>query len=173
MTESSSPFIDLAGTFYKAVDARYAATVLEGSYAPGRYSSQEEPTLYLSSSVDGVDAAMIKYAAHAPEQRELLRFEVKAQCIADLRDVSAMARVGIDPQEAFGDWQAALAEGQTPASWRVRRRLEECGAQGLIDPSRKRPGLWHLTLFAWNRADAPTVSLTDRRTRRADFRSDR
>lgn len=28
---------------------------------------------------------------------------------------------------------------------------------GLIDPSRKRPGLWHLTLFDWNRATKPSV----------------
>lgn len=159
MAESSSPFIDLAGTFYKAVDARYAATVLEGSHSPGRYSSPEEPALYLSSSVVGVEAAMIKYASRAAQQQVLVRFTVEAQRIADLRDVAAMAGLGVDPQEAFGDWQAALAEGHTPASWQVRRRLEACGAHGLIDPSRQRPGLWHLTLFAWNRADAPTVTI--------------
>lgn len=173
MNADVSFLTDISGTFYKAVDARFADAVLKGSHAAGRYSSREEPTLYLSSSVDGVDAAMIKHAARAAQQQVLLEFAVDAHRIADLRDVSAMARLGIDPQDAFGDWQTALAAGQTPASWRVRRHLEACGAQGLIDPSRQRPGLWHLTLFAWNREGAPTVTVTDRRTRRADSRSDR
>lgn len=171
MSADASFFTDLSGTFYKAVEARFADAVLKGSHAPGRYSPREEPTLYLSSSVDGVDAAMIKHAARAAPQQVLLEFAVEAHRIADLRDASAMASMGVDPQEAFGDWQAALAEGATPPSWRVRRHLEACGAQGLIDPSRQRPGLWHLTLFAWNREGAPTVSVTDRRTRRADSRS--
>ncbi|WFP15740.1 RES family NAD+ phosphorylase [Citricoccus muralis] len=159
MAENGSPFIDVAGTFYKAVDVQYAHAVLDGSHAAGRYSSPDEPTLYLSASIEGVETAMIKHAARAPKQSALLTFTVEAQRIVDLRDASAMARLGVDPQEAFGDWQAAVASGQIPTSWRVRRRLEARGAQGLIDPSRRRPGLWHLTLFAWNRKGAPSVKV--------------
>jgi hypothetical protein len=35
--------------------------------------------------------------------------------------------------------------------------LERLGAHGLIDPSRKQPHLWHLTLFDWNNPGAPCV----------------
>ena len=35
--------------------------------------------------------------------------------------------------------------------------IEAQGADGLIDPSRKAPGLWHLVLFRWNVAGAPVV----------------
>jgi RES domain-containing protein len=83
--------------------------------------------------------------------------EVTAERIADLRDTSAMAALGVDPAEAALDWQQALAHGEIPASWRVRDLLQHAGAAGLIDPSRKRPGLWHLTLFAWNQEGAPSV----------------
>ncbi|WP_220034109.1 hypothetical protein [Curtobacterium sp. MCLR17_043] len=37
----------------------------------------------------------------------------------------------------------------------MRDRLIDIGANGLIDPSRKSPGLWHLVLFRWSVADAP------------------
>lgn len=37
-------------------------------------------------------------------------------------------------------------------------RLIPDGARGLIDPSRKRPGLCHLVLFGWNRHGEAVVS---------------
>lgn len=43
----------------------------------------------------------------------------------------------------------------------VRDRLIEVGVNGLIDPSRKSPGHWHLVLFRWNMAEAPSVRLLD------------
>ena len=43
----------------------------------------------------------------------------------------------------------------------MRDRLIEVGADGLIDPSRKSLGLWHLVLFRWNVADAPSARLLD------------
>nr|WP_250892925.1 hypothetical protein [Curtobacterium flaccumfaciens] len=42
----------------------------------------------------------------------------------------------------------------------VRDRHIEASSDGLIDPSRKSPGLWHLALFRWSVADdTPTVRL--------------
>lgn len=100
---------------------------------------------------------MIKHAGSRAEQLSVLPFNVEAENIADLRDVESMSALGINVDDAFSDWQAALADGQTPSSWAVREALEIAGATGLIDPSRKRPGLWHLTLFAWNHDGAPSV----------------
>jgi RES domain-containing protein len=73
--------------------------------------------------------------------------------------VSALQAVGIDLEDALAPWQAIVEAGGTPRSWTVRDRLIEVGANGLIDPSRKSPGLWHLVLFRWNVAGAPSARL--------------
>ena len=103
--------------------------------------------------------ALIKHSAPGDPQRVTVAARVTATGILDLRDKHSCKQYGIDPEDAFGDWQAELAADRQPASWDVRHRAEALGAQGLIDPSRKRPGLWHLTLFRWNEPAAPTVEL--------------
>jgi RES domain-containing protein len=82
--------VRVTGRCLRAVDPAHREAALAGSRAAGRYSRAGTPTLYLSSSREGVAAAMIA-----------------------------------------------------------------------IDPSRKRPGLWHLTLFAWNAPGAPRATLLD------------
>jgi RES domain-containing protein len=154
---SSSGFVNVRGTFYRAVDPAFAAAALSGSRSVGRYSPADTPTLYLSSSREGVAAAMIKHADQRAAELSVLAFDVEADRIADLRDDTAMAALGVNPSDAFGDWQRELDQGHEPRSWHVRAALETAGARGLIDPSRKRPGLWHLTLFAWNTDGAPRV----------------
>jgi hypothetical protein len=51
----------------------------------------------------------------------------------------------------------ALAEGVAPSSWQAVDYIRQCGYVGLIDPSRRREGLWHITLLRWNEAGAPGV----------------
>lgn len=153
----NSGLVRVHGTFFRAVASEHIDSALSGSRGDGRYSSSTEPTLYLSSSPEGVEAAMIKHSGPGHTERAVLSFDVEADAIADLRDAGAMADLGIDPAEAAADWQSALAAGEIPPSWRVRRALESAGAYGLIDPSRKRPGLWHLVLFAWNGESGPLV----------------
>lgn len=100
---------------------------------------------------------MIAHAASRARELEVVGFDVAASNIVDLRDAAAAASLGINPRRAAADWQADVAAGRTPPSWRVRDALVAAGANGLIDPSRKRPGLWHLTLFGWNAPGLPTV----------------
>jgi hypothetical protein len=92
---------------------------------------------------------------------EIVAIDVEASGIVDLRYVSALQAVGIDLEDALAPWQAIVEAGGTPRSWTVRDRLIEVGANGLIDPSRKTPGLWHPVLFRWNVADAPSARLLD------------
>lgn len=145
------------GQFYRAVDPAYREDALAGSRSAGRYSPPNVPTLYLSSSPEGVAAAMIAHTDDRSPKLEVLHFEVKAHRIVDLRDHEALESVGLSPTDAAADWQEAVAAGDTPSSWKVREALQNLGANGLIDPSRKRPGLWHLTLFSWNADGAPAV----------------
>lgn len=100
---------------------------------------------------------MIAHADHRRTELEVLRFEVEAEQIVDLRDGAALESVGLDPADAAADWQGLVSRGETPPSWRVREVLESRGAHGLIDPSRQQPGLWHLCLFRWNTVGASLV----------------
>lgn len=153
------PFSSVRGTFYRATDPAYRHLALEGSRSAGRFSPRDTPTLYLSSSLEGVAAAMLAHTNSESPTREVLSFEVSAFRIADLRDRATMTAIGVDVEAAAAPWQDDVAAGRAPVSWGVRERLLELGAQGLIDPSRKRPGLWHLTLFVWNEPGAPSVLL--------------
>lgn len=150
------------GTFHRAVDPRFRERAIAGSRAAGRYSRAHEPTLYLSSSRDGVAAAMLAHRDARAEELEVVEVDVEASGIVDLRDADALAAAGIDVADAAAPWQDVAAAGGTPRSWTVRDRLLELGANGVIDPSRQRPGLWHLVLFRWNEAGAPTVRLRRR-----------
>lgn len=147
------------GTFYRAIDPNFREFAIAGSRSAGRYSRAHEPTLYLSSSVDGVEAAMVAHKDARSAALEIIEIEVEAFGIVDLRDANAVEAARIDIAHAVAPWQDIAAAGGTSSSWTVRDRLLDAGANGLIDPSRKSPGLWHLVLFRWNEADAPTVQL--------------
>ncbi|MBT1595646.1 RES domain-containing protein [Curtobacterium flaccumfaciens pv. flaccumfaciens] len=139
------------------MDPRFREFAIAGSRSVGRYSRADEPTLYLSASVGGVEAAMVAHRDVRAETLEIVAIDVDAARIVDLRDPGTLDSIGIDLQDAVAPWQDIAAAGGTPGSWQVRDRLLEIGADGLIDPSRKSPGLWHLVLFRWNEDDAPTV----------------
>ncbi len=147
----------VSGTFFRAVDPAHRAAALDGSRSAGRYSPPDLPTLYLSSSRAGIAAAMVAHTGARAPVLDVLTLEVRAERIVDLRDQQALRSLGIDPADAAADWQEIVAVGGAPPSWDVRRALEQQGAQGLIDPSRRQPGLWHLVLFRWNRPGAPVV----------------
>ncbi|WP_306233418.1 RES family NAD+ phosphorylase [Agrococcus beijingensis] len=149
----------VVGRCFRAVDPAHRATALEGSRTAGRYSRAGAPTLYLSSSPEGVAAAMIAHTDARRAALDVVEVDVDAHGIVDLRDRAALEAVGIDADDAAAPWQEAVAAGAEPPSWRVRDRLVALGAHGLIDPSRKRPGLWHLTLFRWNAPGAPRAEL--------------
>ncbi|QKR98862.1 RES family NAD+ phosphorylase [Sphingomonas sp. CL5.1] len=147
------PLRPVSGIFFRAVDPLHAAGALSGSRGDGRYSRRGQPTLYLSASRAGVEAALIAHRAADEQERIVLQFAVAADRIADLRDADTLARVREEAGDPFADWRGIAA----PPSWRVRDWIEARGADGLIDPSRKAPGLWHLVLFRWNIPGAPTV----------------
>ena len=90
---------------------------------------------------------------------QIVNIDVEADNIFDLRDGDALAKAGVDVADAVASWQDVVKAGGIPRSWKVRDRLLKLGANGLIDPSRKRPGLWHLVLFRWNDAGGPRVKV--------------
>ncbi|PWQ93416.1 hypothetical protein [Leucothrix arctica] len=62
-------------------------------------------------------------------------------------------------EKASQDRQAAIAKDDEPTSWEVSDLLRTHQEIGLIDPSRKDPKAWHVTLFRWNESGAPIISL--------------
>lgn len=160
MTDAPAVFIPrLRGVFYRAVDPQFMEYAIAGSRSPGRYSRADQPTLYLSSTRAGVQTAMIAHKDSRAPVLEIVEVDVDADRIVDLRDTAALSVLGVDLADAIAPWQPAVADGETPSSWAVRDRLVGAGANGLIDPSRRQPGQWHLVLFRWNEPDAPTVTL--------------
>ncbi|TFD57412.1 RES domain-containing protein [Cryobacterium suzukii] len=159
MEQVGDVWSSVSGSFYRAVNPAYKDAALLGSRLAGRYSEPNQRTLYLSSSPEGVDAAMSAHTQGRVDELVLLKFHVEANNIVDLRDPAILLVAGVNLADAVAPWQDIANKGGEPSSWNVRRRLESLGATGLIDPSRKRPGLWHLTLFRWNSADAPRVAL--------------
>lgn len=160
MTDFDSAFAPpIRGIFYRAIDPEHRDFAIAGSRSAGRYSRPHEPTLYLSSSTAGVEAAMLAHKDARATELEIVEIEVEASGILDLRDARAREAAGVDLADAVAPWQEIAAADGTPRSWTVRDRLLGIGANGVIDPSRKSPGLWHLVLFRWNEAGAPTVRL--------------
>lgn len=151
-------FARYAGPCWRAVMAGQEATVLDGTTKAGRYNRAGERTLYMSGSPAGVAAAMARYGE---ADRLLVRLDVVAERLVDLRDGAMCVVLGIDPGRVKEDWIAALDRGDEPPSWRVSDRARGLGAIGLIDASRRAPGEWHLILFEWNDGGgAATVSPT-------------
>lgn len=158
MTSKATDLLSVVeGVFYRAVDPTYVGSSLSGSRRPGRYSDADQPTLYLSSSPAGVEAAMKAHAHERAERLQLIQVSVLAPHIFDLRDERLCANAGVSLKDATAPWQDLVAKGKRPSSWDVRDRLIRLGAKGLIDPSRKALGLWHLVLFEWNKDGAPKV----------------
>lgn len=152
---------DVDGVFYRAIDPAYRNVALSGSRGPGRYSNSNQPTLYLSSSPAGVEAAMRSHRGNRRVSLEIVEVRVIANKIFDLRNADAVLAAGINLHDAIAPWQEMVKEGGVPPSWAVRNRLESLGVNGLIDPSRKATGLWHLVLFSWNNNSQSHVKMIE------------
>lgn len=90
----------VTGSFYRAVNAAHQDGALLGSRLAGRYSGPTEPTLYLSSSPQGVDAAMLAHTGGRVDELVLLKFHVEAQNIVDLRDPAVLFAAGVNLADA-------------------------------------------------------------------------
>jgi len=121
-----------------------------------RFNRPGQDALYLSPDELSARVAIGQYVTASNRDRLLLPVELGACRLLDLRsgthqDLYALARQ---------PWIAALEAGDTPASWQAADAVRDRGYDGLIDPSRRRPGLWHITLFRWNEPGAPDVRIS-------------
>ncbi|WP_339715046.1 RES family NAD+ phosphorylase [uncultured Sneathiella sp.] len=147
---------DISGTFVKIVFAGdedlFLVRGLAGRPA-SRFNRPGEDALYLSPDAESARVAIGEYVKRGDPPRCLLRYEVSPCSLFDLRhpnnsDIYELARQS---------WRPVLASGKEPVSWQASDHIRNHGHKGLIDPSRRRRGLWHITLFHWNTPDAPVV----------------
>ncbi|MGI9506064.1 MAG: RES family NAD+ phosphorylase [Geminicoccaceae bacterium] len=118
-----------------------------------RFNRVGQDALYLSPDEESARVAIGQYVAVGDAQRVLLTYEVEPCSLMDLRDpkLSDIYELARKP------WRHAVRTGRAPSSWHAADRVRGDGHVGLIDPSRRRPGLWHITLFRWNEPGAPNV----------------
>lgn len=122
-----------------------------------RFNRRGQDALYLSPDAISANVAIGEYIKPDDPPRVLLRLELTRCNLYDLRHPSAAPLYAL----AGRPWQSALDAGFEPSSWHAADRLRADGHIGLIDPSRRRPGVWHITLFCWNEAGGPLVTLLD------------
>ncbi len=146
------------GTFVKIAARGDDSLVLQKGQAArpaARFNRQGEDALYLSPDELSARVAIGQYVTEHTRERQLLTYDIGEGRLCDLRHPDAASLYELARQPWLGD----LAAGNSPASWTAADRIREDGYDGLIDPSRRRPGLWHITLFRWNEQNAPEVTL--------------
>lgn len=121
---------------------------------PARFNRQGQDALYLSPDVESAKVAIGRDVREGDCPRSVLTYEVQRCRLFDLRSAEAQDIYSL----ACQPWRKLLAAGGEPSSWYAADHLRADGQIGLIDPSRRRPGLWHITLFRWNEPGAPGVS---------------
>lgn len=149
---------EISGIFFKIAFASEIDQLLTkgcSTRPAGRYNRIGQAALYLSESKHSAQVALKKYLTTNDPHRVLLEYEVEKCQVLDLRHPDASSLLGASRT----DWQKMIAAELVPTSWEVADSIRQDGHVGLIDPSRKQPDLWHLTLFRWNETGAPTVTL--------------
>ena len=147
---------EVSGKFVKIVwaeDPDIHLTRGSSDRPPARFNRLGQDALYLSPDVESARVAIGQDVKEGDRPRVLLTFEVQRCALFDLRAPEAADIYALASQP----WRRLLAAHGEPSSWSAADQLRSDGYVGLIDPSRRRPGLWHITLFRWNEPGAPDV----------------
>ena len=120
---------------------------------PARFNRLGQDALYLSPDLESARVAIGQDVREGDRPRAVLTFQVQKCVLYDLRSPAASEIYAL----ACQPWRKRVAAGDSAPSWRAADDLRGLGHLGLIDPSRRRPGLWHITLFRWNEPGAPDV----------------
>ncbi len=147
----------IEGEFVKIAFADQAHLTLrrfDPNRPAARFNRMGQDALYLSPNPDAACVAIGEYVQASDPPRVLLKYRVEKCELLDLRDP-----VNQDLYSRAGHpWQSDFKAGREPLSWKAADEIRTKGIAGLIDPSRRRKGLWHITLFAWNSPNAPIVT---------------
>ncbi len=147
---------EISGTFVKIVWANDPDVYLERGAPdrpPARFNRAGQDALYLSPNEESAKVAIGQDVREGDRPRVLLKFGVQKCTLFDLRSLENAEIYEL----ARHPWRQLVAAGNDPLSWTAADEVRRMGHVGLIDPSRRRPGLWHIALFRWNEEAAPDV----------------
>ena len=148
----------LSGLFYRLKETARAGEILAPAHSPeGRFHHDGQKAIYLSETPDGCRLAMSYYARPGDPPQTIFSLYLSGARILDLRDAAQCARFGIDPVNASIRWQHERAAGRIASTWAISDAARAAGADGMLNPSRSRPGLTHLVLFRWNEPGGPKL----------------
>lgn len=148
---------NVGGTFVKIAFATEAHLLLARGCPerpPARFNRLGQDALYLSPDEASARVAMGQYIKAGDPPRVLITYHLEPCALFDLRHPGSAPVYTL----AGKPWLSVLAAGGTPPAWLAADNLRASGHAGLIDPSRRQPGLWHITLFRWNEPGAPRVT---------------
>lgn len=149
------------GRFFRSVSANRLDKILDppDPKSAGRYHRPGGSILYTSATFESAVAAISGYMLKDGLPRMMVPLQIGEAFVLDQHDEEACRAFGIERDLSNEPWQAAIAEGREPASWRNADIARASGADGIIDRSRKMPGGWHLNLFYWNESGGPKVEI--------------
>jgi len=149
------------GRFFRSIPTPRLDKVLDppAPNSAGRYHRSGERILYTSATFESAVAAISGYMRQDGLPRMMVPLQISQVFVLDQHDEEACRAFGIERDLSNEPWQAAIAEGREPASWRNADIARAAGAGGIIDRSRKMPGGWHLNLFYWNESGGPKVEI--------------
>ncbi|CAN5627397.1 RES family NAD+ phosphorylase [soil metagenome] len=110
----------------------------------GRFNPRGKPALYLALTVEGMFSEMGYGFVERFEPLTVCAYDVDVEGIVDLRTAPMV--------DMAGPWEADIAEGREPASWRLAKRLMAEEHVGILVPSfahGAQPGMANLVLWKW------------------------
>lgn len=153
--------VAIRGRFWRMLAPRWAFDPLSGTGAArtgGRWNEPGQPTLYLS---DSHATAIAEYQQDLPRPGTLMAYDVDAQAILDLADLSVQQTIGIGAPFLRQPWKHIRdVEHRRPQSWDFVTAVVSRGWHGLRVPSVQTVGT-NLVLWRWNETDAPVVGHID------------
>ncbi|WP_413702175.1 RES family NAD+ phosphorylase [Psychromonas sp. KJ10-10] len=156
----SNSYTKISGTFVRICSPDQVALALQRNSPKrpqARYNRHGQDALYLAVNEESACVAMQKYINNIDTPLVLVTYEVEPCFLVDLRHADNKHYRTLTSQ----DWQTAVNEAREPSSWQVSDLLRKNKEIGLIDPSRKNPEKWHITLFRWNELGAPGVRIVN------------
>lgn len=153
MPNASLPGTDISGRFWRLLPA--AADPLSPVLSrEGRFHHDGQAALYCSPSPEAAAHAIARYLRPGDAPRLAYPLALTAARIADLRDASTLAALGLKGHETAVPWLPERAAGRPATTWTASDAVRAARLHGMIYTARSAPDRWHLVLFCWNRPGA-------------------
>lgn len=149
------PLTRYRGLAYRAHDPRWAFAPTSGAGAAihgGRFNPKGMAALYLTLTIEGMFAEVSHGFAHRFPPLTVVTYDVDCAELLDLTTEAGRQAAGTDLATLGCAWMLDRAEGRTPPTWTLTKRLIAAGAAGVVVPSfamGATEGMRNLVLWRW------------------------